>query len=155
MDLNVARLFVCLFLPRIDSCLTTIPREFISPRLLRIEVKTLEKSSCIPQYPCQPRPRPPPPSAAIVSLSPDSILGVGFDFSQQRSICDKLPFKGPLHYWWDQMCWLSLHTLISPFRPLLTTLLIVLIAQQRVSPYVPPTFNLWALVLSNSAVKCR
>lgn len=31
-------------------------------------------------------------------LSPDSVLGVGLDFSQQRSICDKLPFKGPLHY---------------------------------------------------------
>lgn len=74
--------------------------------------------------------------AVTLSLSLDSILGIGLDFSQQRSICDKLPFKGPLHYWWDQMCWLSLHTLGSlhfgPFpsaaQPLLTTLLIVLIA---------------------------
>lgn len=50
---------------------------------------------------------------SLSSLSPGNILGVRLDFSQQCSICDKLPFKGLLHYWWDQMCWLSLHTLVS------------------------------------------
>lgn len=38
------------------------------------------------------------PLAVTSSLSPDSILGIRLDFSHQHSICDKLPFKGPLHY---------------------------------------------------------
>lgn len=75
------------------------------------------------------------PTLAITSLpssvSPGRSLGVSVDFSRQRSICDKLLFKEALHYWWDQMCWLTLHTLFSPFqsvprhRSSLTTLLVV------------------------------
>lgn len=92
------------------------------------------------------------------SPSPDSILGVGLDFSQQRSICDKLPFKGLLHYWWEQMCWLSLHTLVSLFQGLLslsTASLIGLIAQQCLSPFSPlqPEFYQSTYKLSNGSTQ--
>lgn len=45
-----------------------------------------------------PLPPPPPPAVALSPPSPGSILGVGLDFSEQRWIGDKLPFKGLMHH---------------------------------------------------------
>lgn len=106
----------------IDCCsfsFPVLPSSLLAVLKLQTSVPELRKTvfSRTPGQPCCPPPPSWNPSSHCHPLTlPRQHLRCRAWFHWKRSICDKLPFKGPVHYWWDQMCWLSLHTLVSSFQ---------------------------------------